>query len=1068
MKQTINPTTLKKVDRRFSDAALLLESIDVPAAIFNGTIFQPNQSLKDLLSQQILQELPVHEKIAQVIHELAILKSGVSFDLALEDKTYHCLASPLGSGALIFFEDISTTFQSEKENALLYRLTLLFTENQRPVRELLQMAVDQILFELTIFDCSILLFDKKTGLLHSVAWGTTNLTSSMDGKQSFELGQGIAGQVALQRKPLVVPNILKDPRFFRRSTDTDALALLTVPLLHESELVGVMSLTRLPGRTFSDKEVQFFVTLASRLSLAIQADRLKRREQRQYELVREMDILPNLAVDYGKLLPYIADILEANCCALFEYTENRELVMSDGTCSLPINQKQLEYLRKLISGPARKNPWILPKRPICSLEHAAKGVIFPLMARDQLLGLLYITNTTWNRHFTDADLALGSGIVSQVATAVGSAQFYEAVMEERNMMQQVLDSLKDGLVLYRPDMEVAMINQETRRLLGMKKDITGLSWNEALHEGARRYSAHRLVRHFDAYRFFEEAIQHGKTSTGLATLTSNPPRTLQIATGPVYDRRGEISGVLSHSWDITLMHKLQQQLSNQVKQLTSLFRISSVTGTDVNSLSRRILSYLPQLVPVNSGELFLGDKHGGKLQSYGVIGEKKLLKSLNPSIEEKIRLTIQKGKPQAYTVTDSQKQKHQLLVIPVDGQERCIGVLVVIDKSDNASFTKDDINLLGVAINRLAVKVENIWLLAEVEESRKRLEAIIDQSVDGILVTDPDQRIEIWNKALERLTGVSEKEACGQLATELRSTFGDYQEFRHDDILEIRYIHKMTGKVMWLGVAWSSIYSGDTITGHVAILRDISRQKELEAAKNEFVATASHELRSPLTAIVGYLSMLKRGDAGQIINSQQAFFVDKAYQNAKRMVSLVEDILMTTRMDAGQIRYRKERLDIVPVIESVLSDIRFKAEEKQISTSFDKDGVSSVYADQDGVHQVLTNLINNAVKYTPSGGRIRVHFEKATEEGSPVLVTAITDTGVGIETNDYTKIFEKFGRVDNPLSVAAGGTGLGLYITKTIVEDLGGKIWVKSTKGEGSTFYFSLPVAEKPGRERKQ
>ena len=904
---------------------IMLDQLLMPAVLFDRSSSQiqaSNQTFRDFFAQDEQIEIEKHPLLERMLNEAQAVSSVLSNTLIVNHRTIRCITTPVRdemAKALIFFEDISSEAQSEKNTALLYHLSLSLSTSSLSLKEKLQTAVGQILFEVEAYDCSVLLYDPVNQVLRPYAWGCADMTSSMDGSSSFKLGEGIAGFVAKQQKPLVVPNVLEDPRFVRRERDVEPVALLCLPLVNEGKFFGVLSISRRPGSTFADGELQLFITIAGRLAALIQSE--------------SMD---------------------------------------------------------------------------------------------------------------------------------------EAMLNERTKLQQIQDTLADGTILYDPSMKILLANKAAEKILGFKQSIVGRHWDEILGEGMNRHSSYRLERNFDVKKAFARVMKTGKPITGSGTIISSPPRIIDITLAPVYDRQHRLTGVLSHFTDVTEIRSLQQKTEDRVRQLTNLFKISSVTGVDVSTIIQKILTLTLPLVDVSACRLYMLNQHTNQLVLKKNIGDSSAMPQPEHAYLDKLNQIVSSCKGETFKLKRG-RDSQEILAVPILGQHSaCLGVIVVSGKRGNAEFNADDARLLSMVAARVAMKIDNARLLAQVEDSRKRLEAIIDQSVDGILVTSPDQKIEIWNRALERLTGVKEKEARGQLVTILRDSFPDYEEFRHDDILEIRYSHKKTGATMWLGVAWSSIFSGDSVTGHVAILRDISRQKELEAAKNEFVATASHELRSPLTAIVGYLSMLKRGDAGQIINTQQAFFVDKAYQNAKRMVSLVEDILMTTRMDAGQIRYRKEHLDLVAIIDSVLTDLRFKAEEKHLRIGFDKAAAKPVFADQDGVHQVVTNLLNNAVKYTPNGGRILVHFELQKEGSKSVLVTAITDTGVGIEAGDYRKIFEKFGRVDNPLSVAAGGTGLGLYITKTIVEDLGGKIWVKSTKGKGSTFYFSLPLAERVGRERKQ
>jgi signal transduction histidine kinase len=237
------------------------------------------------------------------------------------------------------------------------------------------------------------------------------------------------------------------------------------------------------------------------------------------------------------------------------------------------------------------------------------------------------------------------------------------------------------------------------------------------------------------------------------------------------------------------------------------------------------------------------------------------------------------------------------------------------------------------------------------------------------------------------------------------------------------------------------------------MIRDITRFKEIETKKSEFVSIASHELRTPLTAIKGYLSMLLDEDAGGL-NPTQIKFLDRIYRSTDRLVNLVEDILSVSRIEENRLTSRPRAVDVGEVLDSLLHELDYRAQEKSVSIEIVSLNLPPVLADPGHLRQVLFNLVDNAVKYTPVGGAVTISFQRRKGH----LITSVSDTGVGIAEDQLPKLFEKFERVNNPLSIRAGGSGLGLFITKNLVERQGGKIWVRSVPRKGSTFSFSLPI----------
>lgn len=238
--------------------------------------------------------------------------------------------------------------------------------------------------------------------------------------------------------------------------------------------------------------------------------------------------------------------------------------------------------------------------------------------------------------------------------------------------------------------------------------------------------------------------------------------------------------------------------------------------------------------------------------------------------------------------------------------------------------------------------------------------------------------------------------------------------------------------------------------------------KELDKLKDEFLSVASHDLRTPMTAIKGYLWMAINGRAGKIENDQLKRYLDISYSSAERMISLINDLLNVSRINAGRMEMVFEDLDMKPIIDQVFAEIMSKATEKNITLTYsDVDKIPHVLVDKQRIPEVLQNLIGNAIKFTPEKGKITVSAKSSKEKG--FVEFSVTDNGVGLSKEDSAKLFEKYGRIEHSYKAAktTGGTGLGLFITKKYVEMHGGKIWVESEIGKGTTFSFTLKIANK-------
>lgn len=243
--------------------------------------------------------------------------------------------------------------------------------------------------------------------------------------------------------------------------------------------------------------------------------------------------------------------------------------------------------------------------------------------------------------------------------------------------------------------------------------------------------------------------------------------------------------------------------------------------------------------------------------------------------------------------------------------------------------------------------------------------------------------------------------------------------------------------------------------GCVSTLHDVTAAREIAVMKNEFVSMVSHELRTPLTSIKGYVDLIVDGEAGEI-NDIQREFLQIVQENSDRLVELINDLLDISRMESGRVHLKLEPLELPEVVQGVLDTFRTYADQSNVELKTDvPDDLPRVAGDRDRVGQVIMNLVSNAIKYSPGGGSatMRVH-----RDGDLVIIS-VSDSGIGISEEDQAQLFTKFFRVDSTLTREIGGTGLGLSICKTVVELMGGTIWVESTAGEGSTFSFSVPVA---------
>ncbi len=425
-------------------------------------------------------------------------------------------------------------------------------------------------------------------------------------------------------------------------------------------------------------------------------------------------------------------------------------------------------------------------------------------------------------------------------------------------------------------------------------------------------------------------------------------------------------------------------------------------------------------------------------------------------------------KDRRYKTTNKDEESKSILVLPLKNKEKIFGT-ICLEKGPGQYFPESERQLFQSVSSRIASFLENEELLNELRFEKERLAAIISHSADGMISLDIEGKVKSWNNAMEKLTGFSQDNTIGKNIDQFINLKNNksFIEMIHksaksklqDNLSEVEIeIHDSESK--WLNIYYNKLFDEQNTNAELVILFiDVSKYKELDIQKNEFISMTAHELRTPLTAIKGYMSMIIDGDAGALNEKQEKYF-SRSYNATERLVNLVEDLLNFLRIEENRVVFKIKPINLKQLTKEVIMDLSQKSYKKQIKLKFSSTIKTDVLvmADTDRTKQIMGNLIDNAIKYTPHGGQIHVKIRKEQQGKNNYLVTEIIDSGVGIPASQIENIFIKFQRINNPLSSQSGGYGLGLFITKSLVEQQGGKLWVKSTPGKGSVFSFSLPA----------
>jgi len=390
-------------------------------------------------------------------------------------------------------------------------------------------------------------------------------------------------------------------------------------------------------------------------------------------------------------------------------------------------------------------------------------------------------------------------------------------------------------------------------------------------------------------------------------------------------------------------------------------------------------------------------------------------------------------------------QVRSLALVPLSSRGRFLGLLALC-WTGNHPLDREQEALLGLAGNQIAGALEAALRLEEAERAAGEARAVFYAIADGVLLTDPFGRVTAMNRALEALTGWTEEAARGRTYAEVLPVATD-QVGGPADLIS-RY-----GRRVPVAVSSAPIFdAGGRVIGGVDVIRDVSKEREIDEVKSALISTVSHELRTPLTLIHGFAELLVLRD---LPAERQRSSAVEILDASRRLARLIDDLLSVSRMESGRLVLDPRPLDLGTVVERILSPFRAMAARHTLRAKL-PGGLPVVWGDPDKVEQILTNLVGNAIKYSPGGGEVLVTVEY---DGDSVLVS-VRDQGIGMSPRDMGQLFEKFYRVDRDEVRRAGGTGLGLYITKRLVEMHGGRLWADSWPGVGSVFHFTLPTSD--------
>jgi PAS domain S-box-containing protein len=415
---------------------------------------------------------------------------------------------------------------------------------------------------------------------------------------------------------------------------------------------------------------------------------------------------------------------------------------------------------------------------------------------------------------------------------------------------------------------------------------------------------------------------------------------------------------------------------------------------------------------------------------------------------------------------------NQTLILPMQQGDTVIGMIYVF-QDEKYIFGDDAPKLLQAFADQAAIAVKNARLYEQVNSEKRRLDAILENSADGVMILDPALTIQVFNRALSNITGKEASDAIGQQHDDLIQWVNLRTEHELSEAVNNGWplpgsanlyvegdIKQQNGDLVSLGITYAPLLnSRGRLINIITNIRDLTRYRREEELQKTFISVVSHELKTPVSIIKGYAGTLKRADAKWTDETRNEYLT-VIEEEADSLTDLIDNLLEASKLQSGNFSLNlNEHICLTSLAKRTSKKFSTQSNNHDFTIEF-PDTFPEVHADERRINQVFNNLVSNAIKYSPKGGPVQI--SGTIEDDGRYVTVSVTDHGIGIPNHQRHRIFQKFSRLDNDLSRKTEGTGLGLFLSKAIIEAHGGRIWFHSNtdaeKGPvGTSFTFSLP-----------
>lgn len=798
-----------------------------------------------------------------------------------------------------------------------------------------------------------------------------------------------------------VPDVRADARFTRLLVP-DYLSWLGIPLIAKSELIGVIALEKRDPNFYAEDYIQAALTFAGQAAVALENARLFEESQRR---AAELDqrssrlaLLNRFSADLGASLE-VLPILQLTCERLAE--------------ALDVSRVGAVLIDE-------------DHRPVLVTESPPSEDFLPLpLPEIPLIRQLRDSQGVFNTENVEEEQEL--------------AEWRAAFLGSRKVRALVIIPLISGQEI---SGWLALQSEQEKRFTAQEIELVRTISNQAAIalQNARRFEEIRTLKE-DLERRVEErtaalSLEHHKSQTMLKVTTE-------------LSASLDIHQVLSRSLSV-LNEALQVDESLIIRDAGRIVvkvgqNLESSASVEGHTVEHQIHQYLMRV----RKPLWIEDVH------------------------QDSRWKVDPHYRPAY---------RSAAAIPLILGEESLGTLMLLHK-EKGHFQPEQAGLLEGIARQIAITLNNAELFGLIRDQAENLGAMLrDQQIeasrsrgileavaDGVIVTDVHQTISLFNASAEAILEVNSSRVIGKPLQQIAPSFEGtgsqwmtviqrWSEGNYPSMGEA-YAEQITltnGRVVALHLA--PVIWRNEFLGTVSILRDMTHQVQVERLKSEFIANVSHELRTPLTSIKGYTDILLMGAGGELTD-KQVHFIEILRENAERLTVLVNDLLDVSRIQSGKVMLEAQPLDLRALAQEILGEMRQRSIETAKPMQFSLEAPSSLpfaRGDRERTLQILRSLVSNGFNYTPENGQVSVRISAHEHE----VQVDVVDNGIGIPPKDHSRIFDRFYRGESPLVMATPGTGLGLALSKILVEMQEGRIWFSSTgvPGEGSVFSFTLPI----------